>query len=37
MMKTIIQGGNDKNMVYNVVPVENGLNNWDPDTGFYED
>jgi len=37
MMKTIIQGGNDKNMVYNVEPVENALNNWDPDTGFYED
>ena len=24
-MKTIIQGGNDKNMVYNVEPVENNL------------
>ena len=36
-MKTIVQGGYNKNMVYNVEPVENHLNNWDPDTGFYED
>ena len=38
MMKTIIQGGYfDKSMVYNVEPIENHLNNWDPETGFYED
>ena len=38
MMKTIIQGGYfDKSMVYNVEPVENDLNDWDPERGFYED
>ena len=37
MMKTIVQGGFDKNMVYNVEPVENQLNDWDPETEFYED
>ena len=39
MMKTIVQGGGfgDKSMVYNVEPVENQLNDWDPETGFYED
>ena len=38
MMKTIVQGGYfDKSMVYNVEPVENHLNDWDPETGFYED
>ena len=37
-MKTIIQGGYfDKSMVDNVEPIENHLNNWDPETGFYED
>ena len=37
MMKTIVQGGIDKSMVYNVEPVENQLNDWDPERGFYED
>ena len=37
MMKTIVQGGIDKSMVYNVEPVENQLNDWDPETEFYED
>ena len=38
MMKTIVQGGYfDKSMVYNVEPVENQLNDWDPENGFYED
>ena len=37
MMKTIIQGGFDKNMVYNVEPVENHLNDWDQKRGYYED
>ena len=38
MMKTIVQGGYfDKSMVYNVEPVENNLNDWDPERGFYED
>ena len=38
MMKTIVQGGYfDKRMVYNVEPVENNLNDWDPERGFYED
>ena len=39
MMKTIVQGGRfgDKSMVYNVEPVENQLNDWDPERGFYED
>ena len=38
MMKTIVQGGYfDKSMVYNVEPVENHLNDWDPENGFYED
>jgi len=38
MMKTIVQGGYfDKSMVYNVEPVENDLNDWDPERGFYED
>ena len=30
------QGGFDKNMVYNVEPVENQFNNWDADEGYYE-
>ena len=38
MMKTIVQGGYfDKNMIYNVEPVENHLNDWDAETGYYED
>ena len=37
MIKTIVQGGIDKSMVYNVEPVENQLNDWDPERGFYED
>ena len=37
MMKTIVQGGLHKDMVYNVEPVENQLNDWDPERGFYED
>ncbi len=37
MMKTIVQGGYNKNMVYNVEPVENQLNDWDPESEYYED
>ena len=38
MMKTIVQGGYfDKSMVYNVEPVENHLNDWDAEMGYYED
>ena len=38
MIKTIVQHVHfDKSMVYNVEPVENQLNDWDPETGDYED
>jgi len=37
MMKTIVQGGYNKDMVYNVEPVENQLNDWDPESEYYED